>query len=495
MRYTKLAAAAVPQSEPLDPRQVVNNAGGFVFEIDDWARLDRFLILGSDSQRGRAPRNDAAVFALAMGAAHKDEAVRRGALAALPLVCRTSTHLFQFVNMARTLGRGWGRTLKRAVAEWYDARPVDDLAYQAIKYREREGYTHKRLLQTAHPKGGVKSEDRAALYRWMCGKEQDVATLPGMVGGHLAAMQASGDALAALIGQHRLPWEAIPTEAKKDATVWLAMLPHLGMTALLRNLGAMTACGALTPLSDAAGLVGRRLTDVGELKRARIHPFSVLQALVVYRSGRGVRGALTWLPVGEIVAAIERAFYLAFEAVEPTGKRYLIGIDVSGSMGTPFADSPLTVREAAAAMAMTTVRTEPACHVVGFTSAGGRFALTGLTALPIHAGSTLNEAVAITSSLPFGATDCALPMRHAIDDGLDVDVFVVLTDNETWHVSEHPAAALRRYRQSRGRPAKLIVAAMTSTGFSIADPDDAGMLDVVGFDASAPGVMAEFARS
>ena len=36
---------------------------------------------------------------------------------------------------------------------------------------------------------------------------------------------------------------------------------------------------------------------------------------------------------------------------------------------------------------------------------------------------------------------------------------------------------------------------MTSNGFTIADPDDAGMLDVVGFDASAPPVIADFARA
>jgi 60 kDa SS-A/Ro ribonucleoprotein len=33
---------------------------------------------------------------------------------------------------------------------------------------------------------------------------------------------------------------------------------------------------------------------------------------------------------------------------------------------------------------------------------------------------------------------------------------------------------------------------MTSNGFSIADPDDAGMLDVVGFDTATPAVMADF---
>ncbi len=43
--------------------------------------------------------------------------------------------------------------------------------------------------------------------------------------------------------------------------------------------------------------------------------------------------------------------------------------------------------------------------------------------------------------------------------------------------------ALRDYRKKTGIAAKLVVVGMVSNGFSIADPDDGGMLDVVGFDA------------
>jgi 60 kDa SS-A/Ro ribonucleoprotein len=72
-------------------------------------------------------------------------------------------------------------------------------------------------------------------------------------------------------------------------------------------------------------------------------------------------------------------------------------------------------------------------------------------------------------------------------------VFVVYTDSETWAGAIHPAQALRRYREQMGIAAKLIVVGMTSNGFSIADPEDAGMLDVVGFDTAVPQVMADFA--
>jgi len=78
---------------------------------------------------------------------------------------------------------------------------------------------------------------------------------------------------------------------------------------------------------------------------------------------------------------------------------------------------------------------------------------------------------------------------------IDVDTFVVYTDNETWAGDVHPAQALRAYRDARGIPAKLVVVGMTSKEFSIADPDDAGMLDVVGFDSLTPPVIADFARA
>jgi 60 kDa SS-A/Ro ribonucleoprotein len=53
---------------------------------------------------------------------------------------------------------------------------------------------------------------------------------------------------------------------------------------------------------------------------------------------------------------------------------------------------------------------------------------------------------------------------------------------------------LRRYREKSGIAAKLVVQAFTSTGFSIADPNDPGMLDVVGLDAASPNLVSAFSR-
>ena len=45
--FMRRTADATPQALPI-PGTVPNAAGGHAFPVDDWARLDRFLILGAE---------------------------------------------------------------------------------------------------------------------------------------------------------------------------------------------------------------------------------------------------------------------------------------------------------------------------------------------------------------------------------------------------------------------------------------------------------------
>src|SRR5262245_37001151 len=106
MKYgTYVNKRVTPQTEKASAGQVKNNAGGYTFKVDEWKQLERFLILGNEggsyyateqkmtkdnakvvdkclakdpartvntiveiSDCGRAPKNDPAIFALAMAA-------------------------------------------------------------------------------------------------------------------------------------------------------------------------------------------------------------------------------------------------------------------------------------------------------------------------------------------------------------------------------------------------------------------------------------------
>jgi 60 kDa SS-A/Ro ribonucleoprotein len=540
-----------PQSEPIPGAgQVPNSAGGFAWAVDDWTRLRRFLILGSEggsyyasewtltrenaqalercladdgsrtvaeivrvSEEGRAPKNDPALFALAMAAGLGDEATRKAALEALPHVARTGTHLFQFATFVEGF-RGWGRSLRRAVGRWYAAQPVDALAYQAVKYRQREGVTHRDLLRLAHPATKVSagnpsldvSPEHGALFEWIV-RGGEIDGLPRVVEGFARAQAAESPAeTAELVREYRLPREALPSESLTSPEVWEALLADMPMTAMIRNLATMIRAGVLAPGSEGTAKVVAQLGDGGRIRRARVHPIALLAALRTYSAGRGARGRHEWNPVREVVDALDSAFYIAFGNVEPTGKRLLLALDVSGSMtGGWVAGSPgLTPRDASAALALVTAATESHYETVGFFAgkhgwkAAGRrqwyLGHDGLTPLAISPRQRLDDAVKTVSNLPFGGTDCALPMLYAQAQEREIDTFVIYTDSETWAGDVHPAQALHDYRQASGIAARLVVVGMVSNGFSIADPADPGMLDVVGFDTATPQLISDFAR-
>lgn len=522
---TAINTRRTPQGEAADPRQVENSAGGFTFTIDKWAQFRRFLTLGTDggtyytsaseltaetakiaialatsdgeqvvrelvaySTEGRAPRQNATLFTLAAVSAFGSPEARKSAHANLPAIARTGTHLFLFARYAEQL-RGWGRGLRGGVAGWYEGLPTDRLAYQSAKYRQREGWSHRDLLRLSHPR--TDEAGRKVVFDWICGRGDGTPFLAAV--DRLTAVTTVDEAVT-IIREHAVSWEMVPTALLNEASVWTALIEagRVPLGALVRQLPRLTRIGVLPPMGGLTAAVIARLNDAGEIRRSRLHPINVLVALRTYASGHSARGEGEWSPVGRIVDALDAAFYLAFGNVEPTGKRTMLALDVSGSMASAVSGLPLTCREATAALALVTAATEPEHMIVGFTAGNGWRNGAVLTDLAITPRQRLDDVIGTVLRLPFGGTDCALPMIHALEKGLAIDTFIVYTDNETWHGSIHPHQALAEYRRKTGIDAKLVVVAMTATKFSIADPTDAGMLDVSGFDSAVPNLISGF---
>lgn len=548
-----VSPAKTPQTEKLPgTNQQKNNAGGFSFVITPMQRLERFLILGADSgtyyvserkltvdntgdivsliksngravvdtivtisDEGRAPKNAPAIFALALAARYGDAETKKYALANLSKVARTSTDLFSFIQQYHNeLGGGFGSVVTKAIRNWYQSMNIGKAAYQFVKYRQRDGWTHHDVLHLAHPKprdeaesnlfrfakslatkaSSTESTDKVMANGKVKTPKQPVVInqtlLPDVAVGYLKAKDAkTASEVVKYITDYKLPREAIPTEFLNDLLVWDALLQDMPATALIRNLGKMSQIGLIKPLSSAEKLVVSKLKDAEWLKKSRIHPIAVLAAMKVYQAGRGVKGSLVWTPSRAVVDALDGAFYGTFKNVEPTGKNQLIGLDVSGSMsgGGVCGMDFITPREITSAMALVTMAVEPNTHVFGFSN---RF-----IELDISPRMRLDDVMRKTERLPFERTDCSLPMQYAQKNKLDVDAFSVYTDNETYAGHIHPSEALKQYRNQSGRAAKLVVAATSATNFTIADPNDAGMLDVAGFDTAAPQVIANFFRN
>ncbi len=528
--------------------QVRNSDGAAVWKLDDFDRLGRFLILGSEggsyyasekkltkengkcisrllkagkglevvqkivevSDEGKAPKNDPALFALAMCAGLGDDETKTAALDALPKVARFGTHLFHFVEFVLQF-RGWGRSLRKAIANWYSEKEVGKLEFDTQKYKARDGWSHQDLLRLSHVK--PKNDAYRLLYLFVTNEEKFHETvsdedfkaqLPFVYASEsLKGLEKSKD-IVKIVKAHRLPMEVVPTE-KRSKAIYEVMLDNYGITALIRNLGNLTKQEVLSKMElDAVRTVVARLTNEEQLKRGRVHPLSVLNALKTYGSGRGFRGGNAWIPVQRIVDALDDSFYLCFKNIEPTGKRIMLALDVSGSMeGNMIAGMNIDARTASGALAMATIRTEKDVVVTAF-SGGNRGGWGGhvvtdnpvLTELDLSPKLRLDSVINEISDLPFDSTDCSLPMRWALKKNLKVDAFVIYTDSETnAYGSIQPHAALKQYRDKMGIPdAKMIVVGMCSNGFSIANPEDRHSLDVVGFSTDCPTIINDFIR-
>jgi 60 kDa SS-A/Ro ribonucleoprotein len=521
----------VPQSEPLTPAQVKNSAGGYVFQVTPETALRRFLILGTEggtfyasetklTEQGMklvercatemdpvvfcrlvfeaartAPKRTYAIYAYAVGLTNANTKTLFSLHSPLS-VCFTGTDLFELVSYIEAM-RGWGAIPKRAIANVLQDMPVEKLGLWAVKYRDRHGWTWRDVLRITHPVSRKDPDSRrSALFDFMLGKDARTGILP--VDGYMLAKTmapANERGIVGLVEQYGLPWEALTDEQRTDA-VWQACLPFIGNQAVLRNLASFTRRGIDTGEFRAA--VVERL-----VKAQNLHPITLLNALKTYASGGRVGRSTgnSYQPNPIFIDTLERSLNAAFTAgVQPTGKSIYVGLDVSGSMTVPVAGSAvLSCREVGAALALAVARNEVDYQIMGFTATNGQSYAshrnTGMSDLGFTATSSFRTAMEKTAHLPFGGTDCSLPMLDAIKRKLYVDTFVVITDNETWAGGIHPVKALAEYRKTFGKPrAKLAVIALTPTRFSIADPSDPDMLDIAGFSSDLPKILEAFIK-
>lgn len=512
-----------PVKEQTKPNQVVNNTGGYVFTVTPQARIERFLVLGTDggtyyvgerdltkqnvdflrqmlksdpnfviskaveiSAGGRAKSNSPALFVLAL-AMNTDGVDKTKVTDALTKVARNSTHVFEYTQYLENLG-GWGRAKRNSVANWYQSKSDKALATQVVKYRQRNGWTHRDLFRLAHPKNIDQNIGNFVLGKYESGG-------PSILEGFMKVQSATKiDEVVKIVLEYGLPWETVPTQFHKELKLWRSLFDAdlLGQTALLRNVTRFAKLGAFNDLLFASNFA-QRLSDSVRIESGKIHPISYLNASVVYNDGQVnrrntdmwyVERNKTWDVNSKVAAALDAGFYSAFKTLEPADMRTMLALDVSSSMSSAAAaGTDLTAAQVSGAMAMFITRTEPYSMIRGFSNT--------FKDLGISENDSLSTVMNKVQRQNFGSTNISLPMKWAMENGVEIDTFIVITDNEV-NTGKQPYQVLQQYRKQSGVDAKLAVMAVTATNFTVADPSDRGSMDFCGFDSNVPRVLADF---
>jgi 60 kDa SS-A/Ro ribonucleoprotein len=529
---------------PGRPEMIENTAGGYGWETTLLDKVYRFMVMGSEStfyagQRDRtvqaidslqaaiasngkdvvdiarkvsvdniSPVADYAIFSLAYAMHIGDLDTRRYAASKFNDIVRTGTHLFTFAIYSQQLGRGYGRLMRKVISNWYTSKSPNNLAYQTMKYKERGmqvgkerlAYSHRDLLRLSHVKDD--NEVRRLIYQYITkggklGKnekdtEMDLTEFADTEASLIYGMEVlkvaeSEDVAASIIRAFRLTHEMVPNEWKGSRKIWEALYENMPMTALIRNLNKLTVTGILAKGEfDNVDTLYNKLTNMEIIIKARVHPISILKAYKQYAVGHGDKGSLTWTPNPDVLEILAKCLELSFGAVPRTGKNYILGVDVSGSMGNICAGmGSLTCAEVAMTMAYATYKIEPHVIVLPFAAE--------LKAFDMNRFVSLGDMLEKTRGMTFGRTDVSLPIVAAIQQNLDIDAFCVYTDYETYAGSMHPAQAIKEYRNKSGKGTASVVTVGLNcpNGFTLADPKDAYMMDIVGFDPGCPRLISD----
>lgn len=518
-----------PQTKPFGDATEKNYAGGYAFPASEAEVLKRFLILGADTRTyyvnekvqvnnfldtvkkvvdadpnmaidlaihasNNAPRIDPAIFVLAVATTSQDEKARSRALNAIPAVCRIPTHYFKMAKFIRSL-RGWSPQVSRAFNKYYLDTPLEKLAFHAIKYKQREGFSHRDLLRLCHPKvDGLRND----LFRWIInGDTPELLAKHGdnlpdafnyIAGNWILNSPAISEVSAlGIISKYGLTEEMVPDRFRNDM-VWEVLAPNMGMQALLRNVVRMAADGYLNIGTNGASLFLERFGR-DNVSKSRLHPIDFLKAYAAYQSGRFVgKGNVYNFPVVPwLKQRLWDGIFYAIPNVQPTNKTILLAYDHSGSMqgAVDFGGAELTPAEMQVVLGLVYTKTEPQTLSISFGTSVAEHSFTPST--------QFNEISWALGSFREG-TDCSLPIKYLYEKRLSIDAAILFTDSMSYAGTGHVAEWVKGYRKKFSPEFRFVLYQMAPYPTQLVDPKDKLSLGVVGLDTSAVELVSSFLR-
>jgi len=306
-------------------------------------------------------------------------------------VIKTPNDLGDFFTIlnAQRKGEG-GRRVKRVAGKWLmkNLSPYWTVKYGATK---QGGYSLRDLFCTLHPKG-----PKSVLVDYLFGRAAD--GLPETVQAFERLKKATTDSeKASAIEAGRLPHEVASSFAGKSAEVWTAIVKHMPVFAMLRNLATMERHGVMPAVRDH---VVATLSNKEVIAKSKILPFRFVEAM------KHVNDA-------KVQDALRDALDHSFAGVPDITGRTATFLDISGSMEQML--------QSAAVFAISAMKKA---------NGNGRLLQFDTKSDEVKVSmrdSTLTQAAAIRIR---GGTDCSAPMQQILREKDKFDNVLMITDEQ-----------------------------------------------------------------
>jgi 60 kDa SS-A/Ro ribonucleoprotein len=399
--------------------------------------------------------------------------------------------LRRFVQIVRSgaVGRkSLGSGPKRKIREWLANRKPERLVFDSIGSDPSLGD----VINLAHPRAN--DEKQNAMFAWLIGKspvakvddpkhQVDVRLLP-------AALQTLESFKANKDGElPNVPFQMLTALPLSDKH-WTEIARTASWTMTRMNLNTFHRHGVLKD-PEMVKLLAARLSNKEEVAKSRVFPYQLLNTYLAVAKNEEIPMSLR--------LALQDALEHATLNVPAVGVPVIVAPDVSGSMTSPAtgvrqgATSTARCLDVAALVASTMLRVNPETVVLPFDTEVHKVALN-----PRDSVMTNAQKLALNG----GGTNCAKPIEYANVNGLKADLFMLVSDNQSWVNSDRHAWALNHANGvvnawkvfKRNNPkAKLVCIDMQPYG-SVQAPDNKDILNIGGFSDTVFTTVANFVK-
>jgi 60 kDa SS-A/Ro ribonucleoprotein len=349
-------------------------------------------------------------------------------------VCDNSKMLFNFIQIVRsgaTGRRNLGTSVKNMIRNWIARKSPKGLYLASLGHSKP---SMSDVIRMVHIK--PTTAKRQAIYKYLTGLQREGGINPLFedLPEELQIFEALKKGETKVIPD--IPFRAL-TNCELSVAQWKQIGLNMPWNTLRMNLNMLSRKGAFEGNAKTfTSEVVAKLSDAEEVRRCNAFPY---QLLTTFQNVNGVPQS--------VKLALQDAMEIATENVPALPGQTVVAIDVSGSMGMNVTGSRRGVSsvtrcvDVASLVAACVLRNNPTAIVYAFdcenryrygsTSIRGKIS-GGLYDPQLNPRDSVMTNAGKLAKYGGGGTDCSIPLRYLNQEKIEVDNFIIVSDNESW---------------------------------------------------------------
>ncbi|KAF5287674.1 hypothetical protein FQA39_LY15774 [Lamprigera yunnana] len=468
------------------------------------------------NSEGMMPIRDPIFFALALAHKHStNEKLVHNIYTTLLIIIKGPEDLFKFLQFHSALQMKIGTAVKKLIQNYYFNKDPLVLAYEVTLTKGYHSWTHKDLMKLIHYRCDSILIKIVMIYvmhgieeaKVFAERNTEAAEIMTILTNVTRLKRSENEALIAnLIPKLQCNLKQIPTFYHHSELIWKALVPELSVTDLLLHLTKLYNLGFLKDNLELHTKVIEILQNAERIRSSKIHPVEVFIRLRNFQKGGKPMHPLfsSYLQSAgkhpgpkvpptcpRVINALYKTLDLSFNNPKCTGRRIIVGIEISKKIKLPcIGNKNISCLDAATILLLSLVKTE---NVVGAV-----FNDRKLTFLSLNKNTSFSKAQEELTKAQSGRVRLSTLFRWSISQNRPFDVFIMIFHHRWFthlshelRIQDDPSELVSNYRTTMSLPnTKLISLSLWSS--KPVTKDSTNILNICGFTKEVPKIIEAF---